>query len=219
MSVITCPCCFCHLAEYLLIRKIISHLFILDIPTVHADSGGRNRVFDNGVEQRICQIHPMLIHQIMQFRYKAESLGIALEMIKILFHLLAQHIFDPPAAKRQPGQISREPFTDRNLSEMPERRISYIVDQSRTFKYMRDIFFHLRCKSRISSEFQNILSDILPKGFSQRRDLKGMGQPRSDKITLIQRKYLRLILQPPERRASYNPVVIFFKFTSEICRF
>ena len=101
MSVIPRPCRFCHLAEYLLIRKIISHLLILDVPTVHTDSGGRNRIFDNGVEQRICQIHSVLVHQIVQFRHKAESLGIALEMIKILFHLLAQHIFYTPAAKRQ----------------------------------------------------------------------------------------------------------------------
>ena len=84
-------------------------------------------------------------------------------MIEILLHLFTQHIFYSLSSKRQLRQISGEPFTDRHLAEMTERRIPYVVDQARTLKYMRNIFLHTRDKSGIPAEFQNIFPDILSK--------------------------------------------------------
>ena len=48
----------------------IKDLF-LDIAAVRPDTGRRNRIFDNGIQQSIGQIHPMLIHQIMQSGHEA----------------------------------------------------------------------------------------------------------------------------------------------------
>ena len=44
-----------------------------------------------------------------------------------------------------------------------------------------------------------------------------MGQPCADKITFIQRKYLRLILKSAERRTADDPVIVFLKLTSQVC--
>ena len=48
------------------------------------------------------------------------------------------------------------------------------------------------------------------------RHLQRMGKPRPDKITLIQRKYLRLILQAAERRTADNTVIVSLEFAPQI---
>ena len=51
---------------------------------------------------------------------------------------------------------------------------------------------------RIFLVYQYAFSYILTQRFCQRRDFHGMGQSRTDKITFIQWKYLRLILKSPK---------------------
>ena len=43
-----------------------------------------------------------------------------------------------------------------------------------------------------------------------------MRQSGTNKITLVQRKYLRLILQSAEGRTSYDPMVVFLELTAQI---
>ena len=43
-----------------------------------------------------------------------------------------------------------------------------------------------------------------------------MSQPGPDKITFIQREHLCLILQPPERSASYDTVIVLLKLRPQI---
>ena len=51
--------------------------------------------------------------------------------------------------------------------------------------------------------------DVNP--YTGREYKQRMCQPRAYKVAFIQREYLRLILQPPKRRASNNPVIIFLQ--------
>ena len=111
-------------------------------------------------------------------------------------------------------EIPYKPFPDCQFTKMTERRIADIMNQTRTLQDIADIFLHLHGKQRIFLVRQNILSDVLSQRLGKGRYFQRMGQPRPDKVALIQRKYLRFILQPPERRAPYNPVIIFLKFTS-----
>src|SRR5699024_10589939 len=120
-------------------------------------------IFYNRIKQSICKIHPVLIYEVMQPGHKTERLSIPLEMIEILFHRLAHHSFYRLSAERQPWKIPLKPLTNRYFSKMTKWRIPYIMNQPRTLKNMRNIFFHLQSKSGIFTEFQNILSDILPQ--------------------------------------------------------
>ena len=147
MPVISRSRCFGHTAENRFIRKIIPHLFILDISAVSTDPGRRNRIFDNGIEQCIGQIHAVLVYQVMQFCYKPQSLGISFKMIEILLHLFTQHIRHRLAAERQLRQITYKPFTNRHFSKMAERRIPYVMDQTCALQNMRDVLFHLWSKT------------------------------------------------------------------------
>ena len=154
----------------------------------------------------------------MKLCNQAECLSVSFKMEEILFHLFIQQFLHSMPPKRQAGQIPRKPLPDRDLSKMPERRITDIMDQPRAFQDMRDIFLHMRCKPRISPVFQNIFPYILPQRFPERRDFQRVCQPCADKITLIQREYLRFILKPAKRSAPYDPVIIFLKLTPEIRR-
>ena len=59
------------------------------------------------------------------------------------------------------------------------------MDQTRALKDMRDILFHLQSKTRISPVFKNILPNILSQRFPKRRHFQRVGQPRTNKITLV----------------------------------
>ena len=90
------------------------------------------------------------------------------------------------------------------------------MDQPRALQDVGDIFFHLQSEAGISAELQDIFTDILTKRFAQGGYFQRMGQPRPDKVALIEREYLRLILEAPERRASDDPVVILLKLAPQI---
>ena len=113
------------------------------------DLCGRNRIFYNRIEQCIGQIHPVLIHQIMKSRYQSECLCISLKMIEVLFHLRTQYHIQSLSLIMQFGKLPHKPVPDRQLPEMPERRIADIMDQPGTFQNMRNILLHPR--SRIAS--------------------------------------------------------------------
>jgi hypothetical protein len=51
-------------------------------------------------------------------------------------------------------------------------------------------------KTGIFLVFKYIFTNVLSKGFSQRRDFQRMRQSGTDKITFIQGKYLGFILKP-----------------------
>ena len=89
----------------------------------------------------------MLIDKIVQSCHKTKRLSISFKVKKILFHLRGKHLGNILLAKRKFRKISFKPFPDRNFSKMSERRISDVMDQARTLKYMRNILFHLRRKS------------------------------------------------------------------------
>ena len=152
---------FCHTPEDLLLCKIISHLLVLDIPTVLIYVRRGAGILNNCVKKRIRQVHAVLIHEIMKPCHKTKRLSVALKMQEILLHLLCEHVHDRFPLERKLWQPPREPLSDRHLSEMPERRIPDIVDQSRTFKDMGDILFHLRGKPGISPVCKYVLPDIL----------------------------------------------------------
>ena len=71
----------------------------------------------------------MLIHQIVEFCHETERLGISFKMKKIQLHLISEHVLDSVSAKSHFGEIPREPLPDRDLPEMPKRRIPDIMYQ------------------------------------------------------------------------------------------
>ena len=74
-------------------------------------------------------------------------------------------------------------------------------------------------KTGIFLVFKYIFTNVLSKGFSQRRDFQRMSQSGTDKITFIQGKYLGFILKPAKLGASDNPMIILLKFASQIRSF
>ena len=90
------------------------------------------------------------------------------------------------------------------------------MDQPCTLKDITDIPLHLPGKVRIQPLVQNTFSNILSKGSGKGRHFQGMSQPCADEITFVQGKYLGLILKPAKRRAANDPVIVLFKFTSQI---
>ena len=138
-------------------------------------------------------------------------------MIEIIFHLICKKILCLPVTEHEIRKIPLKPFTDRRLAEMSERRVADVMDQPCALQNMGDILLHLRRKPGIFPVLQNILAHVLPQRLSQRRDLKRMCQPGSDKIALVKRKDLSLVLKPAEGSAADNPVVILLKFASQVC--
>ena len=137
------------LTEHFLICQIISHLARLNIPGIQVDSCGRHRIFYNGAQKRIRQVHTSLIHQKMQFRHKPERLCISFKMIQILYHLPAHHLFHRLSMICHKWQLPFEPLPDHIFSKMPKGRIPDIVNQPCALQNITYIFFHLWCKLRI----------------------------------------------------------------------
>ena len=137
-------------------------------------------------------------------------------MIEVLLHLRRQYLINGPAAIRQHRELPPKPFPDRLFSEMSERWIPDIMDQPCALQDVADILFHPGGETGIFLIYQNIFSDVLSQRLGEGRHLQRMGKPRPDKITLIQRKYLRLILQAPKRRTADNTVIVSLEFASQI---
>ena len=192
----------------------IAQLFILDVSAISIDLKRRNRIFDNCVQQGIGEIHAVFIHQKMKLRHQAQSLGVAFEIIEISEHLWGEHFGKRFALEGQPRQVFPKPVPDRRLAEMSERRIADVMNQPGALYDAAHIRLHLEVKMSIPLIADDILRNVLPERARDRGHFQRVCQPGADKIALIQRKNLRLILQAPERRAADNAVVILFKFTS-----
>lgn len=111
-----------------------------------------------------------------------------------------------------------KPLPNHHLSKMPKGRISDIMQQPGTLQNIADIALILRQKSRVLYLLQDSLGYILPQGFAEGRYLQGVGEPGTDKIALIQRKNLGLILQPPKGSAADDPMIILLVFSSQVSR-
>ncbi len=210
------PRAFLYLPENVFVCQKIPHLLCPDIPAFLIDLQRRYRIFDDGPKQRFRQIHPVGIHQIMQFGHQTQRLCIPLKMIKIRLHLRCQNLGQGSPFPLQKRHMNPEPVPNRRLSKMPEGRIADIVQKPRTLKNVAHIGLERRLKVFVLSVLQDLLRHILPQRFRQRGHLQRMRQSGTDKVAFIQRKDLRLVLQPPERRASDDPVVILFKFGPQI---
>ncbi len=92
------------------------------------------------------------------------------------------------------------------------------MEQPRTLQYVTDMYRIFWQEAFISDHIYNILGNVLSQRFPIGRHLHRMCQPRSDKVTSVQRKHLCLILEPPERGTQYNSMVIFFKLCPQIMR-
>lgn len=90
------------------------------------------------------------------------------------------------------------------------------MDQTGTLKDITDIPLHLSCETRIQALIQDTFSDILSQGSGKGRHFQRMSQPCTDEITFVQCKNLGFILKPSKRRTSNDPVIVLFKFTSQI---
>ena len=99
---------------------------------------------------------------------------------------------------------------------MSKGRIADIMQESGALQNVTYIRLIGGQKALILYLHQNHLGNILSKRFAERGDFHGMCQPRTDKIRLIQRKYLRLILQAPEGSTSNDAMVILLKFCPQI---
>ena len=129
-SVGSCRCF--HFSEYFFICMIESQLMTLNIPTLRLNIQRRNRIFYNCIQQCIRQIHSPVIHQIMKLRYQAKRLCISLKMIQILPHLRGQDFIQRFTMIFQCMKMISEPLPDRIFTKMSKRRITNVMDQSRT---------------------------------------------------------------------------------------
>ena len=180
------------------------------------DLCGRNRIFYNRIEQCIGQIHPVLIHQIMKSRYQSECLCISLKMIEVLFHLRTQYHIQSLSLIMQFGKLPHKPVPDRQLPEMPERRIADIMDRAGTFQNMRNILLHLPGKLLIRSTLQDCFTDILSQRLGKRRHFQRMRQSCPYKIALIRGNTCVLSCSLRNDALPYDPMIVLFKLTAEI---
>lgn len=160
----------------------------------------------------------MRIHQIVQLTYQPQCLGVAFKLIEIRLHLLSQQFLQGPALQLKPSHMRPEPFPDHRLPEMPKGWIPNIVQQSGALQNITDISLVLRLKIRVFYLLQNLSGDVLSQRFAKGRHFQRMGEPGADKIALIQRKHLGLVLQPPEGGAADDPVIVLLIFRSQIFR-
>ena len=112
--------------------------------------------------------------------------------------------------------MSCEPFAYRLLAEMAERRIPYVMDETGTFYDSRNISLCLEVERRIQPSVNDGFRNILGKRSADRGDLQTVRKSCPYEIALIQRKDLRLILQPSEGCAADDPVIILLKFAPKI---
>ena len=92
------------------------------------------------------------------------------------------------------------------------------MEQSGALQDIADIGFIIFGKSRIPDRLCYGPADALSQRFAERRDFQRMGQSRPHKVTFIQGKYLCLILQPAERGAADDPVIILLILRAQIRR-
>ena len=133
------PRAFLYLPENVFVCQKIPHLLCPDIPAFLIDLQRRYRIFDDGPKQRFRQIHPVGIHQIMQFGHQTQRLCIPLKMIKIRLHLRCQNLGQGSPFPLQKRHMNPEPVPNRRLSKMPEGRIADIVQKPRTLKNVAHI--------------------------------------------------------------------------------
>ena len=91
-----------------------------------------------------------------------------------------------------------KPFADGSLSEMSERRIADVVDQPGALENRTHILLVLFRKAGIQAFLKNLLSYTVAERMRERRYFQRMRQPCADKIALIQREHLCLILKASE---------------------
>ena len=125
-----------YLLKYLPVGIIVSHLPLLDIRAARVDFRGGHRIFYDRAKQRIGQVHPILVHQIMQPCHQPERLRISLKMTEVLLHLFREQFFYGLPAECEIRQIPPEPLPDCELAEMPERRVPDIMDQTGALQYV-----------------------------------------------------------------------------------
>ena len=115
-----------------LICIVISKLFILDISCCRIDFQRRYRIFHDCPKQGIRQIHPILIHKIVQLTDKSERLCISFKMVKIFSHLVIQHLLNTLSTKCHNWKVPLKPITDHCLTKMSKWRVPNIMNQTRT---------------------------------------------------------------------------------------
>ena len=97
----------------------------------------------------------------MKLGDQPKSLGVALKVKKITQLLLGQDICDRFTAHLQARQVLYEPLSYGFLSEMPERRIAYIMYKSGALDDLSDGFFGLKCEVGVKSLIYDSLGNIL----------------------------------------------------------
>ncbi len=128
----------------------------------------RSGIFYDGAKQSLCQVHSVLIHQVMEPGHQPKGLGISFNTEKILPHLFCQNLaeklnFSVFPLIGNPGQICPEPVPDGSFSKMSERGIAHIVQKAGTLKNIARNVLILRQKFRIGAFHQQPFADVLPQ--------------------------------------------------------
>ena len=127
----------------LLFRIEEAHLLFFYVAGLRVHLQRRDRIFDDGVQKRVGQVHPVFVDQEVQLGHLAERLCVAFKMIQIGKHLFIQHPGDRFPVIHGLFQILGKPVPDSFLSEMSEGRIAYVMDETRALKDVADIRFCL----------------------------------------------------------------------------
>ena len=127
-------------------------------------------------------------HKKMELRKQPQRLGVTLKIIKIRQHLLRQKLCHRRSFESKLRQVPDEPFPDRRLSEMPERRIADVVGESRGLRNRPQV---------VGVEiFRELVFDFVENGDRQTAsdagNLDGMGQSAVDMVIDRKRMHLRL---------------------------
>ena len=162
------------------------------------------RILGKGRQHGTRELKPTRIRRVLQMRQNPEPLGIAfvVEQISALIRV-------------QPGQILGmrcKPRPHRIFTGVTKRRITNIVRQTGSGHHRTKIGrMHLW---RQTMTIHNRAADHRTQRAPHTGGLQTMRQTRTNIIALRQRKHLRLILEPTERRGKDNAVVILLKAAS-----
>ena len=141
----------------------VSHLFFGHIlrPGIHFN--GRPRILYHRGKQPVCEIQTAAVLSIVKLRHETQSLCIALEIQEVFFLLKCQDIRDSTAVVAEPRKMPCEPFAYRFLTEMAERRIPNVMDETGTFYDSRNISLCLEVERRIQPSVNDGFRNILGK--------------------------------------------------------
>ena len=111
--------------------------------------------------ERVRQVHPVFINQIVQLAHEAQRLRVTFKVVEVSLHLRSKPFSQRLPFELEPSHVIFEPLSDTALTEMSERRVPDIVKQSCALQYITYVSLILRPECFIFYFPENLFRHIL----------------------------------------------------------